>query len=618
VTWTGALTAAAGVACLVVASGQSSPGWAIAGAMLLMAGLIAMSLCSGPFRKRPAVPITAGLVAIAAGHYLLQLRLNTTADLSATVTLLVLVLAASFVVRGEVFLVVVAVGLAAVWLVDDRTATADLDPNENAETRILALGDSYISGEGSPEFFPGTNTKGATRNECRRGPSAYPYLLAEKKGWGLDFFACAGAKADQLHQHGQMGTESPDTIVGEKPQLLNIKEDTKHKIKLVLVSIGGNDALFGHIGRGCVLPGSCAERREVWLGNLDQIGPAITSAFTAITESLPGVPVVVVPYPRLIDPKSCPESVLLDDEHAFVSEFIAVLNERVRVSAAHAGVHYLNAGLFGFSGTGICEGRDPSSMNVANLNPIAGDVPDRINPTNWLHGSLHPTPDGHKKIAAVLDEQLPDDLRTLAPNPKPDKLQVFRLRNAGGATPVLYDPKDLGSPAGIACDIRAPVLPFAARVRVFYKTLPIAVDANPGEKVCYTGADGSWRSGLPASGGDVTVVDDVVRVAPYPLGTPSLPVDQRIVYRDREGNWRLRLVAFCENIPDCATTQAQFINQQLQNAAREMAIPILLVFAGGWLTTVGLAGRFRPVLQRAKGMDGGRRGVTPGGSEGST
>ncbi len=183
-------------------------------------------------------------------------------------TFLVVFFAASFVVRGEVFLLVVAVGLATVWLVDDRTATDPLDPNKDAPNRILALGDSYIAGEGAPEFFPGTNTKGEKKNEkneCRRSPAAYPYLLAVEKGWGLDFYACSGAKAEHIHKTAQM-EGSPEGIVGGRAQLENVKEEDKQKIKLVLVSIGGNDAAFGHIGRGCILPGSCADRREFWLG----------------------------------------------------------------------------------------------------------------------------------------------------------------------------------------------------------------------------------------------------------------------------------------------------------------------------------------------------------------
>ncbi len=597
-TWTGALTVGVGTACLVEASRSASRQWAIVGALLTMVGVIAMSLSSGSLRARPAIPVSAGLATIVAGVYLLQLRLNTTFALTAAVTLLVFLLAASFVVRGEVFLLVVAVGLAAVWLVDDRTATAPLDPNPDAETRVLALGDSYISGEGSPEFFAGTNTKGPEKNECRRSPAAFPYLLAERKGWGLDFFACSGAKAGHIHQDIQM-PESPADIVGGLPQLQNINPETKDKIKLVLVSIGGNDASFGHIGRGCILPGSCAERREVWLGNLDQIGDGIAAAFTAIRTALPGVPVVVVPYPRLITSTGCKESVLVDDEHAFISEFLAVLNDRVRVSAANAGVHYLGDNLFSFRGAGICESEAQSAMNVANVNPTDGELVDRITPTNWLHGSLHPTPAGHELVARLLDDYLPDDLSAMAPNPEPDTNAAFRIRNVGGATPALYNPTDLKAPPGIACPTDAPTIPFATRLRVFEPARPIVVEADPSEMVCYTGPDGSWMSGVPGPTGDVTVTNDVVRVAPYPLGSRSAPEEQRIVYRDNDGNWQLRLVAFCSTIPGCANEQGEFINQQLANAARELAIPILLVFAGGWLSTVGFSGITRRVVGRA-------------------
>lgn len=261
---------------------------------------------------------------------------------------------------------------------------------------------------------------------------------------------------------------------------------------------------------------------------------------------------------------------------------------------------YFEHGLSAFDGAGICEGTvAKSAMNVANVNPTEGGLVDRITPTNWLHGSLHPTPSGHEMIAKRLLDEFPS---LLDPNPDPIPDAAFNVRNVGGATPTLYDPTDLQSPSGIACPTDTPTLPFATRSLVFDEKRPIAVDAERTATVCYTGADGSWLSGVPGSSADVTVENEVVRVAAHPLGSRSAPADQRIVYLDGEGHWRLRLVGFCTRLPDCQSDQGEFINHQLGNAAKDLAIPILLIFAGGWLSTVGFSGLIRRVVGRAEGQ----------------
>ena len=61
-----------------------------------------------------------------------------------------------------------------------------------------------------------------------------------------------------------MDERSPNDVPGELPQIDNLPQDTSD-IRVVLVSIGGNDALFGDIGLACVLPGSCNAFRENWL-----------------------------------------------------------------------------------------------------------------------------------------------------------------------------------------------------------------------------------------------------------------------------------------------------------------------------------------------------------------
>jgi hypothetical protein len=353
---------------------------------------------------------------------------------------------------------------------------------------------------------------------------------------------------------------------------------------VVLVSVGGNDALFGDIGQGCVLPGSCDERREVWLANLDQIGPKLTAAYEAIRAQFSTVPIVAMPYPLMLNKEGCGSSLLQPAEHAFLSEFLTVLNDRVRVSAANAGVNFFEAGMFAFRDAGICA-RHPTAINVFNLNPVGGGLLDRISPRNWSHGSLHPTPAGHELMANALVPYLQGLLARPKANPEPDKATVFRLRNVGSASPTLYDPAKLQTPPGIGCPVKdQPALAFATRVVIFDEESPFALDAKPGSPVCYTASDGSWKMSAPGPAGDVTSANGVIRVRPQPTAG-----GQRVVYQDTEETWRLRLVEFCSKSADCPNDSGAWVNRQLADAAKEMAIPLVLVFLGGWLSTIGLA-----------------------------
>ena len=67
--------------------------------------------------------------------------------------------------------------------------------------RIVALGDSYMSGEGAGTFFRGTDR--GRSDACRRAPTAYPVRVARAlaarpparyDGACLTFVACSGAR----------------------------------------------------------------------------------------------------------------------------------------------------------------------------------------------------------------------------------------------------------------------------------------------------------------------------------------------------------------------------------------------------------------------------------------
>jgi hypothetical protein len=113
----------------------------------------------------------------------------------------------------------------------------------------VAMGDSYSSGEGSPEdtFFhdtvrPDTESGGSTG--CHRSSIGWPTTVAASRridGPQWKFAACSGAKAYEFYQRN-------DTNKGERPQLVHLSRSTK----LVTFTIGGNDVGFADVLKDCV------------------------------------------------------------------------------------------------------------------------------------------------------------------------------------------------------------------------------------------------------------------------------------------------------------------------------------------------------------------------------
>jgi hypothetical protein len=124
------------------------------------------------------------------------------------------------------------------------------NPGAVAAHRYVALGDSVSSGEGLPEFQPGTDVPS---NMCHRSTKwAYPVRIAQAKGYPLDHHACSGAVVSDFHH--------PNPRYSEIAQLKWLNSDTKR----VTLTVGANDASFSWVIRRCVLrKADCSEDPDV-------------------------------------------------------------------------------------------------------------------------------------------------------------------------------------------------------------------------------------------------------------------------------------------------------------------------------------------------------------------
>lgn len=674
-----------GTAVAIAAIAVGQPVAALAGGWLVLIALISLSVQPTRFELSVTMHRTifgAGTALIVVAGY--QLFTTDVVGRSAGFLLFLVATAALggawIVMRGATVFIAVLGGFVLVWgLFSNVVADDATGPSRDGSVSVVALGDSFISGEGAQRFFAGTDQKGSERNECRRAPTAYPVLVAQAaaggndrvpvaglSGGGIDFVACSGAKLTQVlditPDDGGPSNEgrnlpclptdllavgqypcSPDGVDGSRLQVDHLTNEVSNGADLVLVSIGGNDVRFGDIVAGCLLPGSCAERREVWLDNVTALGPDLTKGYVALREMFGGgdAAIVVMAYPLVLTEDTCAASPLDATEHEFIYEFTTVLNQQIAASAAQAGVHFFADGAFAFEGHRLCEGGE-RAINLIGLQPSDGPLLDRLNPGSWTHNSMHPNELGHQLTATALTDWLNATQIVGDALPEPEPEAVTQLLGVRTTRPYAVAPSALAAlreqPVG-DCDY-AQMSSFATRVSVFDEQprsgdeVPFRVPisgADPTAPICATDANGEWVALTPVADADGNVMnmasqrpvasiqdgqviitggrpapgcppadqDDGVCAFQWVLFAPPRADGSELVESPADRAWSLRVVRYCSTDPDCASTFDAWTADQLGDAARKVGPPIAIIVFGGWLAALGLnLLGFRPFARR--------------------
>lgn len=154
----------------------------------------------------------------------------------------------------------------------------------------VALGDSFSSGEGVPDFDPATDTAGPPENRCHRSGKAYSRLLDDSLAlrWSMTAFAaCSGAVSTNLTDSGQYNEQEQGNTLSQSTDV-------------VTFTIGGNDIGFSDVAYMCIV-------------NQCQTGIALADSGIAYLElSLPNLlqdirdrvradtEIFVVGYPQLV------------------------------------------------------------------------------------------------------------------------------------------------------------------------------------------------------------------------------------------------------------------------------------------------------------------------------
>lgn len=288
--------------------------------------------------------------------------------------------------------------------------------------RYIALGDSFVSGEGEIEnrfYMDGTDV---TSEKCHVSTRSYPFLLSNT----LNTFdpirnvACSGAVISDISGYhgysgqggrlsgldiGKMQTRALlDFIPGRIPQLDFI--DT-YKPDVISIGVGGNDAGFADKLRACIMPGTCSwasELRSSVFNEITGLLPRLTDLYSKLKSASPLADIYAIGYPDIIGKNQCDglmSGMFNQEEKDFIVNSVNLLNYVVRQAALESQIKYIdNSRVFGL--TSLCSGADASSMNGIRL----GDDILVLGVPMVGTESFHPTPQGHELIAWNIKESI--------------------------------------------------------------------------------------------------------------------------------------------------------------------------------------------------------------------
>ncbi len=203
--------------------------------------------------------------------------------------------------------VAAALAIGALWGAGPAVAPAAAAPPAGTPW-VVSLGDSYISGEagrwagnsddrvagsdalGATAYFDAPNGKSESIKGCHRSKSAEIHI---GDGVDSDNLACSGARTDTFTEDNWFAENlfkpGVDFGTGGKPGQVTMLEHVAraHPIKMIALSVGGNDFHFGDIVTDCVSDflqpswwaARCSETQE----NTDRIA---ASARTAVRKRI--------------------------------------------------------------------------------------------------------------------------------------------------------------------------------------------------------------------------------------------------------------------------------------------------------------------------------------------
>ncbi len=247
----------------------------------------------------------------------------------------------------------------------------------------VALGDSYSSGVGAEPYPPGA---------CQRSDGAYaPRFTRSSAGAGYDlvFVACSGAETRHVVSEGQREAGV------RHPQIQKVR-DLAEFVRLVTITIGGNDARFGEILHACVTgfrsctvtygPGGERGDQGEWIERV--VRPRLVQTYRALRDAAPDDRVVVLTYPQIFQgQRDCGRDAGIDrGEKEWIRAQTTHLNNVINTEARRAGLDVVDV-----------EGA-VDKHEICTADPYAAGINEP--------GTFHPNAKGYERMARTLQDAL--------------------------------------------------------------------------------------------------------------------------------------------------------------------------------------------------------------------
>lgn len=263
----------------------------------------------------------------------------------------------------------------------------------------VAMGDSYSSGEGVPDFIPPSDT---SRDQCHRSYRAYPEQVAGLLGWPsarYKFVACSGATTKDMTKG----------MYKEASQFSALDGTTT----FVTLTIGGNDVHFSDVVHDCITSKklSCKKTWDAKVTkDIANVRGSLRATYKKILDRAPNAEVRVLLYPRMFshDPGLLCNGITAD-EAMWINEKTSDLDNQIiaqikdlKSTPGLNRITWVNT-YVAFDGGEMCVGGGDG------WGPVTGvtDVPIYMNGVLLFHQvySFHPTAAGQNQLAQAVIKQ---------------------------------------------------------------------------------------------------------------------------------------------------------------------------------------------------------------------
>jgi hypothetical protein len=312
-------------------------------------------------------------------------------------------------------------------------------------TQLVAVGDSYSSGEGTShpshngifEYYPETDHDGkvpAEQDACHRSPNAWSRLAtlpgnsrtigARADSWDptleYQLRACSAAYAVHL-----MPTENGTQGYGEFNEGAQLDQGylDQHTTQVVL-SLGGNDARFMETLEFCATPSVVPCQDRTYKDDGETLGdhepkiiqqsvvPAVSTVITKIHKAAPNAKIMLMGYPRLMypnNPSSQCDAVYGNSTILWFEQIGATLDSQY--SAMVSTLAGQGVPVTYVSSIAAFHNKEACTPNVQYINAFVVDITPGESPQLFGNAllsqqSFHPNPDGSATYAALFTEYL--------------------------------------------------------------------------------------------------------------------------------------------------------------------------------------------------------------------